>query len=67
MVCLGFGVAALAYGLRGERIPGKIITLTGATSDNGLRVSERILWIAEGVVAIVVGYLDFRNRYLASR
>jgi hypothetical protein len=37
------GVGSIAYGLRGERVPGKIITVIGNNSDNGLRVAERTL------------------------
>ena len=57
LMLLGFGVTAVAYGLKGERIPGKIITIIGATSDNGLRVSERVFWVAAGVGATVLAFL----------
>ena len=62
---LGLGVAAVAYGLRGERIPGKIVSIRDA-SDNSLRLSERIFWVAAGIGAIAVGVLDFRARSLAA-
>lgn len=63
---LGLGVSSVAYGLRGERIPGKIITIFGSASDSGLRVSERICLVAMGIGASVVGVLDLRTRYLTA-
>ena len=60
---LGVGAAAVAYGVRGERIPGKIVSIRNV-SDNSLRLSERIFWVASGIGAIAVGVLDFRARSL---
>ncbi len=65
MFWLGLGIGSVAYGLRGERIPGKIITITEEVSDNGLRMAERAFWVASGVAEIAFGLLDMRARFLA--
>ncbi len=58
LLCLGiFGVG---YGFKGERVPGKIITITDNDSDNSLRVAERAFWIVSGICEIAIGLIFFR-------
>ena len=63
---LGSGVASVAYGLRGERIPGKFITIIGNDGDNGLRFFERAFWIASGICEFALGLIEFAARYKAA-
>jgi len=63
---LGFGAASVAYGLRGERLPGKFISITNATNDNGLSMAERAFWIASGMGEFTLGFVQLYARYKAS-
>jgi hypothetical protein len=60
---LGVGVGSIAYGLKGERVPGKVITVMGNDSDNGLRVAERAFWISSGILEIALGLIQLHARY----
>ena len=63
---LGFGTGSVAYGLKGERIPGKFITITGSDGDNGPRLAERAFWIASGICELALGLIEFAARYKAA-
>lgn len=68
---LGIGVASVSYGLKGERIPGKLITVIGNDvvgnhSDNGLRGAERALWIGSGICEIALAVMQLHARYKVS-
>ncbi len=63
MFWLALGVASVGYGVRGERIPGKMITLTEDMSDNDLRTAERAFWIVSGMCELAYGILELRARY----
>jgi hypothetical protein len=58
LLCLG--IFSVGYGFKGERVPGKIITIIDNDSDNSLRAVERVLWIASGICEIAVGLIFFR-------
>jgi hypothetical protein len=62
MLWLGFGAGSLAYGLRGERLPGKVISIRD-TGHNTLSGAERAFWIACGVGEVTVGILQLLARY----
>jgi hypothetical protein len=63
---LGVGAGSVAHGLRGERNPGKFITIVGNDSDNGLRLAERVFWIASGVCELVLAFIQLTARYKAA-
>jgi len=63
---LGVGAGSIAYGLKGERIPGKVITIIGNDSDNGLGWAERAFWIASGVSEFALGLIQLAARYKAA-
>jgi|GEM_PF-1375338 hypothetical protein len=63
---LGLGAGSVAYGLRGERIPGKFITIIGNDSDNGLRVSERAFWMVSGICELALGLIQLAARFKAA-
>ncbi len=54
---VGMGIASVGYGLRGERVPGRVISISD-TNSNCLGAPERVVWVAVGVCAIGLGLLD---------
>jgi hypothetical protein len=60
---LGMGVVSIAYGFKGERVPGKVITIIGNDSDNGLRIAERAFWISSGVLELALSFIQLHGRY----
>ncbi len=63
---LGLGAGSVAYGLKGERNPGKFITIIGNDSDNALRLSERAFWIVSGICELVLALIQLTARYKAA-
>ena len=63
---LGLGIGSVAYGVIGERVPGKFITIIGNDNDNALRVAERAFWMASGICELAVGLIQLAARYQAA-
>lgn len=59
---MGVGISSVVYGLRGERVPGRVIGISD-TDSNSIGTAERVAWFALGVGAIVVGFLDLYARF----
>lgn len=60
---LGMGVGSVAYALRGERVPGKFISIFDNDSDNGLPLAERALWIVSGIAEVGLGFMQLYAPY----
>ncbi len=60
---MGLGISSVVYGLRGERVPGKGTIGISDTDSNSISTAERVAWLALGVGAIVVGFLDLYARF----
>ncbi len=62
MVWMVVGFVCIAYGLKGERVPGRVLSITD-THSNSLRPAQRVAFVAVGICALVFGFLDIYARY----
>lgn len=56
------GIFSVVYGLRGERVPGRVISISD-TDSNSLGLAKRVVWILFGAGAIVLGFVDLYARF----
>jgi hypothetical protein len=62
--CLtGAGFSLVAYGLRGERVPGRLISISD-TDSNSLSLRNRVIYSLVGFVAIFAGFLELYARFI---
>ena len=62
MFWMVFGFVCIAYGIKGERVPGRVLSITD-TQSNNLRTTQRVTFVAVGICALVFGFLDLYGRY----
>lgn len=61
MIWMVIGFVCVTYGLKGERVPGRVLSITD-THSNSLRTSQRVTFVAAGICALVFGFLDLYAR-----
>jgi hypothetical protein len=62
MALMVMGIVSVGYGLIGERVPGRVLSISD-TKSKSLGSAQRAMSVIVGLCAIALGFLDLYRQY----